>query len=93
MLTGPINGITVLIADKYNGLFYLHGFCPDHSYVQEYRVNKHTVVVGPKPQDEYLWRIAKENKEIDSTVVYTMFPKEKVTFLTKKSSSIELSKR
>lgn len=73
-----ILNMTILIKNEYEGKFYCLGICPGSTYVANSKLKEHGIgsLYFGKPNDkwfEYFW------KPMDSSIVYSIFPKEKIT--------------
>lgn len=95
--------IITLISSEYKGKFFAFGFCDDSSYVafNKKRLMKSMLgnlyfqhVIGDMKNvtDIYLWMDSLISKPIDSSIIYSMFPKDKITLSDTKKLKIEEEK-
>lgn len=95
--------LTTLISSEYKGKFFTFGFCDNSSYVAFHKKkmmkgwlgNSYIqITIGDESNtlDKYLWMDSIFSKSIDSSIIYSMFPKEKITLSDAKKLKIEEEK-
>jgi len=85
----------LFIPYEYKGQFYAFGGCNNNSYVQKERFEKKgfimSFVMGNDPNlNKYEWFFPNYQK-IDSTIIYSMFPKKYITLTTDEKFDIKLN--
>lgn len=92
-----MNGSLMLEFFGNNYSFVVFGLCNDHSYVQNSKPIKRTIVIGPKPHDMYVWYNNKptikeiagtkyniyESEQVEDKIIYMIFPKKYITLPSK----------
>ena len=92
-----LNGTLMMKYFNNNCSFVAFGVCNDHSYVQDFKPMKRTIVIGPKPHNLYIWYntrpivkeiagtkyIVYESEQIEDELIYTIFPKKYITLPSK----------
>lgn len=101
LLDGDIlENIITLISSEYKGRFFAFGFCNDSSYVAFHKKKlmksmlgnsyfQHVIGDIKNVTDIYLWMDSLIIKPIDSSIIYSMFPKDKITLSDTKKLKIE----
>ena len=98
-----LSNLLTLISAEYKGIFFAFGFCNDSSYVAFHKKKmmkgwfgnsfvQFTFGDESEVLDKYLWMDSLLSKQINSSIIYSMFPKEKITLSDAKKLKIEEEK-
>ena len=98
-----LSNLITLISSEYNGKFFAFGFCSDSSYVEFHKKQKMARIFGnsyiqhvigdrSEVTDNYMWLDSLISKEIDSSLIYSIFPKDMITLPDKEKLKEEEEK-
>ncbi|MHA1191037.1 MAG: hypothetical protein ACTSP9_01920 [Promethearchaeota archaeon] len=97
-----LNSLGFLIDYEYKGVLYCFGICQDVPYVgrqkskELYGGTLLTNYVGIIPPDAcfdlYAWNVVSERRWVDKSIIYSIFPEEKIT-LPKSKMSLDLKEK